>query len=242
MDSESVGDFGRRVFVEMLELECVGEKEIVFKQLLYGLRGHANYLARGDINPEMAASLASKWSRGFMSHDTHYQRCLCPNVPSSLCFAHKPISNNLRLSRGLSPKMSPTLMDSVANPSNVTGKSKRVKRKSGKVESFEGQTSTNLELLKARFLNLNLSKRDLNSQGKRKVIVAFDEEEEESPEPPLATKRSRSTSIQIREPSDQAQAISEDIPEAIPSQVQQLMKCAGRKPSQIERRSKLRED
>lgn len=79
-------------------------------------------------------------------------------------------------------------------------------------------------------------------QGKRKFIVAFDEEEEESPEPPLATKRSRSTSIQIREPSDQAQAISEDIPEAIPSQVQQPMKCAGRKPSQIERRSKLRED
>ena len=81
-------------------------------------------------------------------------------------------------------------------------------------------------------------------QGKRKVIVAFDEEEEdeESPEPPLATKRSRSTSIQIREPSDQAQAISADIPEAIPSQVQQPMKCASRKPSQIERRSKLRED
>lgn len=79
-------------------------------------------------------------------------------------------------------------------------------------------------------------------QGKRKVIVAFDEEEEESPEPPLATKRSRSTSIQIREPSDQAQAISEDIREAIPSQVQQPMKCAGRKPSQIERRSNLRED
>ncbi|KAL0011727.1 hypothetical protein SO802_006835 [Lithocarpus litseifolius] len=54
-------------------------------------------------------------------------------------------------------------------------------------------------------------------QGKRKVIVAFDEEEEESPKSPLATKRSRSTSIQIREPSDQAQAIGEDISEAISS-------------------------
>ena len=43
MDLESVGDLGRRVFVEMLELECVGEKEIVFKQFLYGLRGHVGY-------------------------------------------------------------------------------------------------------------------------------------------------------------------------------------------------------
>ena len=43
MDSESAGDLGRRVFVEMLESECVGEKEIVFKQFLYGLRGHAGY-------------------------------------------------------------------------------------------------------------------------------------------------------------------------------------------------------
>ena len=41
MDSESVGDLERRVFVEMLESECLGEKEIVFKQFLYGLRGHA---------------------------------------------------------------------------------------------------------------------------------------------------------------------------------------------------------
>ena len=41
MDSESVGDLGRRVFVEMLGSECVGEKEIIFKQFLYGLRGHA---------------------------------------------------------------------------------------------------------------------------------------------------------------------------------------------------------
>ena len=41
MDSESVEDLGRRVFVEMLGSECVGEKEIVFKQFLYGLRGHA---------------------------------------------------------------------------------------------------------------------------------------------------------------------------------------------------------
>ena len=43
MDSKSVGDLERRVFVEMLESECVGEKEIVFKQFLYGLRGHAGY-------------------------------------------------------------------------------------------------------------------------------------------------------------------------------------------------------
>ena len=43
MDSESVGDLGRRVFVGMLGSECVGEKEIVFKQFLYGLRGHAGY-------------------------------------------------------------------------------------------------------------------------------------------------------------------------------------------------------
>ena len=41
MDSESVGDLERRVFVEMLESECLGEKEIVFKQFLYGLRGYA---------------------------------------------------------------------------------------------------------------------------------------------------------------------------------------------------------
>ena len=54
MDLESVGDLGRRVFVEMLELEYVGEKEIVFKQFLYGLRGHAGYrseyLARGGLH------------------------------------------------------------------------------------------------------------------------------------------------------------------------------------------------
>ena len=43
MDLESVGDLGRRVFDEMLELECVGEKEIVFKQFLYWLRGHVSY-------------------------------------------------------------------------------------------------------------------------------------------------------------------------------------------------------
>ena len=43
MDLKSVGDLGRRVFVEMLESKCVGEKEIVFKQFLYGLRGHAGY-------------------------------------------------------------------------------------------------------------------------------------------------------------------------------------------------------
>ena len=43
MDLESVGDLGRMVYVEMLESECVGEKEIVFKQFLYGLRGHAGY-------------------------------------------------------------------------------------------------------------------------------------------------------------------------------------------------------
>ena len=41
MDSESVGDLERRVFVEMLESECLGEKEIVFTQFLYGLRGYA---------------------------------------------------------------------------------------------------------------------------------------------------------------------------------------------------------
>ena len=41
MDSESVGDLERRVFVEMLKSECLGEKEIVFKQFLYGLRGYA---------------------------------------------------------------------------------------------------------------------------------------------------------------------------------------------------------
>ena len=29
IDLESVGDLGRRVFVEMLESECVGKKEIV---------------------------------------------------------------------------------------------------------------------------------------------------------------------------------------------------------------------
>ena len=43
MDSKSVGDLERRVFVEMLELECVEEKEIVFKQFLYRLKGHAGY-------------------------------------------------------------------------------------------------------------------------------------------------------------------------------------------------------
>ena len=43
MDSKSVGDLGRMVYVEMLESECVGEKEIVFKQFLYGLRGHTGY-------------------------------------------------------------------------------------------------------------------------------------------------------------------------------------------------------
>ena len=43
MDSKSVGDLERRVFVEMLESECVGKKEIVFKQFLYGLRGHVGY-------------------------------------------------------------------------------------------------------------------------------------------------------------------------------------------------------
>ena len=41
MDSESVEDLGRKIFVEMLESQCVGEKEIVFKQFLYGLRGYA---------------------------------------------------------------------------------------------------------------------------------------------------------------------------------------------------------
>ena len=43
MDSESVEDLGRKIFVEMLESQCVGEKEIVFKQFLYGLRRHAGY-------------------------------------------------------------------------------------------------------------------------------------------------------------------------------------------------------
>ena len=43
MDSESVEDLGRKIFVEMLESQCVGEKEIVFKQFLYGLRGHVGY-------------------------------------------------------------------------------------------------------------------------------------------------------------------------------------------------------
>ena len=43
MDSESVGDLGRMVYVEMLESECVGEKKIFFKQFLYGLRGHIGY-------------------------------------------------------------------------------------------------------------------------------------------------------------------------------------------------------
>ena len=33
---ECVGDLGRRVFVEMLELECVGKKEIVLNNFYMG--------------------------------------------------------------------------------------------------------------------------------------------------------------------------------------------------------------
>ena len=36
MDLESVGDLGRRVFVEMLESECVGKKEIVLNNFYMG--------------------------------------------------------------------------------------------------------------------------------------------------------------------------------------------------------------
>ena len=47
MDSKSVGDLGKRIFVEIgkkgFGVKSVGEKEIIFKQFLYELRGHAGY-------------------------------------------------------------------------------------------------------------------------------------------------------------------------------------------------------